>query len=90
MPSELWSDEEEDWSETNDDLEDSDPVPCPECGAEIYPDLDHCPVCGYWLTDADIRALGTGSPLSKTVRVVAIMMLAIFIAALVVGAIVTF
>ncbi|MGD9636171.1 MAG: hypothetical protein AB7U97_23015, partial [Pirellulales bacterium] len=64
MPNRDWNDEEEDWSETGagydsgddsefDDTDSDDAIPCPDCGADIYADLDCCPRCGYWLTDAD-------------------------------------
>ncbi len=79
MPDRLWRNDEEDWSETDDeDLDDSDAVPCPECGAAIYADLDHCPKCGYWLIDDDRRAHAPGLYQSRGVRIVAIIMLVIF------------
>ncbi len=86
MPDRLWRNDEEDWSETDDeDLDDSDAVPCPECGAAIYADLDHCPKCGYWLTDADHRALNRGLFQSRGVRIVAIIMLVMFALGLIVN-----
>ncbi len=89
-----WHDDDEDWSETggdyedefaDDDPDDSDTVPCPECGAEIYADLDHCPQCGCWLTDADGRSLETGLFASHRVRLVAAILLAIFVLGLLAG-----
>ena len=34
-----------------DDTEDDDTetLPCPECGADIYEDADQCPVCGMFV-----------------------------------------
>jgi hypothetical protein len=89
-----WHDDEEDWSETGGDYEDEfvdvdsndvDAVPCPECGAEIYSDLDHCPQCGHWLTDADHAACGTGLFASHRVRLIAAILLAIFVLGLLAG-----
>jgi predicted RNA-binding Zn-ribbon protein involved in translation (DUF1610 family) len=83
MPSELWSDDEDDWSETgDDDLDDADSLPCPECGKEIYADLEYCPACGHWITETDHRTRGTGTSLSPTVRAVAMLMIAIMLALL--------
>jgi uncharacterized membrane protein YvbJ len=73
--------DDEDWYD--DDTADPDAsVPCPECGAAIYDDSDHCPKCGHWLTDADRRTLGTGSGPSRRVRLVAILMIVIFLVTL--------
>jgi zinc-ribbon domain len=40
--------EEEDlddvWAE--DDADETDVVPCPACGAEVYEDAEQCPACG--------------------------------------------
>lgn len=72
--------DDEDW----DDEEDADfaaEFPCPECGAMLYDDLDHCPHCGYWLTDADRREQNTGG-FSRLVRFVAIAMIVVFLATL--------
>ena len=71
--------DDEDWYDDGSDLDDAT-APCPECGTEIYADLDHCPQCGHWLTDADHRTQDrdTGFFSSRRVRLVAIVMLAIF------------
>ena len=45
------------------DIYDSDPFPdweddetltreCTSCGAEVYEDVEQCPVCGEWITDS--------------------------------------
>ncbi len=75
--------DDEDWYENDADTADS--VPCPECSNEIYADLDHCPRCGYWLTDADRQTRETGLFASGRVRLVAIVMLAIFVLGLMIG-----
>lgn len=89
-----WHDDEEDWSETggdyedefaDDDPDDADTVPCPECGAEIYADLDHCPQCGRWFTDADRRGHESGLFASYRVRLIAAVLLAIFVLSLLAG-----
>jgi hypothetical protein len=83
--------DDEDWYDDEDaaldDALDDTTVPCPECGTEIYADLDHCPQCGHWLTDDDHRVLDrdTGWFSSRRVRLVAIVMLASFVLALLAG-----
>ncbi len=32
------------------DDESSETLPCPNCGAEIYEDAEHCPRCGEYVT----------------------------------------
>jgi hypothetical protein len=87
MPNRDWHDDEEDWSETDgdeseeafDDDADSDSIPCPACGRDLYADLDHCPSCGHWLTDADREPRGTGLFATHRVRLIALALLVIFI-----------
>ena len=82
-----WSDDEDDWLETGAEDELGGPdaaVPCPECGAAIYDDLDHCPRCGYWIIDAD-RALDGGRFPSRRVRMVTLLVLIVFVIALLAG-----
>lgn len=39
---------DDDWSETQDDESDGyGTIDCPECGAEIFDDIDVCPRCGH-------------------------------------------
>lgn len=48
----------DDWSDSLDDGEypepddddDSETIPCPECGAEVYEFSPHCPTCGNYIT----------------------------------------
>jgi hypothetical protein len=72
---------DEDWYDDEDADADA-ALPCPECGAVIYDDLDHCPKCGYWITDADRQAQERSSGFPRVVRIVAIVMIAIFLATL--------
>ena len=37
---------DDDWDEGEDE---SDVVPCPECGAEVYEDAEQCPACGQYI-----------------------------------------
>jgi hypothetical protein len=54
-----WS--SEDWSDDDDGSpEEDESIACPECGATISGYLDKCAQCGYWLTEADRRALRPG------------------------------
>jgi predicted nucleic acid-binding Zn ribbon protein len=78
--------DDEDWT----DDEDADAVACPECGAAIYADLDHCPQCGYWLTDADHRTRDPSLFQSRGVRIVALVMLVIFVLVLLAGSLGSF
>ena len=71
--------DDEDWYDEDTGLEDSHSAPCPECGAAVYDDLDHCAQCGYWITDADHRALDRGHFRSRRVRYVALGILLIFL-----------
>ncbi|PQO27080.1 hypothetical protein [Blastopirellula marina] len=38
--------DDEDWTEDYLDEDQEDTIECPECGAEIFDDIDVCPVCG--------------------------------------------
>lgn len=87
MSNREWRDDEDDWSDTSSEEDDGDSdlgdtLPCPDCGAEIYPDLDHCPRCGHWLTGADRESRGTGLFSSGSVRWIAGVLLAIFVLSL--------
>jgi hypothetical protein len=49
---------EHDWNDAADDEDpdegefddEPDTMPCPSCGAEIFDDVDRCPVCGEYIT----------------------------------------
>ena len=76
--------DDEDWDDDDDDRDESnsDAIPCPECGVEIYSDLDHCPNCGHWLTDVDRPSAGTGLFATRRVRQIALALLVIFVLSL--------
>jgi predicted amidophosphoribosyltransferase len=75
--------DDEDWYDDED--ADLDAISCPECGADIYADLDHCPRCGRWLTDADCNPPRVGLFDSRTTRLVAALLLVIFVLGLMIG-----
>lgn len=77
-----WHDDEEDWSETDDAFDTSAVIPCPECGAELYDDADHCHRCGHWLTDADRHAASAGLFDSRGMKAIAICLLVMFLVSL--------
>jgi uncharacterized membrane protein YvbJ len=66
----------------DDDPDDDATVPCPACGADLFDDADQCPHCGHWITDADRRTQAAASGPSRFVRVVAIVMILIFLASI--------
>lgn len=47
---------DEDWY-VDDEADEADPIPCPECGQDVPEFLDKCPACGYWLSAFDRRRL---------------------------------
>ena len=59
MIEETWGDDERDEDpqdcDLDDDLDQNDTVPCPECGADVYEFGGKCPRCGAWLTRAAAR-----------------------------------
>lgn len=56
-----WDDDpDEDWSDDDEDDGDSETVPCPSCGAEVYEDAERCPSCESYLVHST-RAW-TGKP----------------------------
>jgi hypothetical protein len=80
-----WRDDEEDWSETDDeddDLDEEEAARCPECGGPVHIVTDKCPACGYWLSDADRRAMWSGMSQPRGVKTIAAVILVVFIALL--------
>ena len=61
MPAPDWDDaynELHEWEYPDVDGSDddqTDTIPCPECGAEVYEDADQCPACGHYIVH-DTRA----------------------------------
>jgi hypothetical protein len=75
VPREDWDSEEEDWTDDIDDpdADDADEsAVCPECGGTMFLGADKCPACGYWLSAADRRALGTDSSQPRLIKIVAV------------------
>jgi ribosomal protein L37E len=89
MSDDNWNDDE-DWYDQDDDLDDEEAARCPECGAGMYIVTDKCPSCGYWLTEADRRVMWSGISQPRAVKIVAVMVLVIFLAVLLLGAISVF
>jgi hypothetical protein len=60
----LRDDDPDDWDDDDDpeleaeedDDDESDVLPCPSCGAEVYEDAERCPSCGEYLTRRRLRA----------------------------------
>jgi ribosomal protein S27AE len=72
--------DDEDWyDDDQDDLDDGESVECPECGTAMSEFLDKCPKCGYWLLDADRRALRPGTLRPLWQRAVAVLLIAGFL-----------
>ncbi len=43
-------DELNDWEYPDEDEDDqSETYPCPDCGADVYEDAEQCPVCGQYI-----------------------------------------
>lgn len=49
-------DVDDDW----DDDDDSETLPCPECGVPVYEDAERCPHCGSYITHS--TSLWAGRP----------------------------
>jgi predicted nucleic acid-binding Zn ribbon protein len=76
MSDESW-DDDEDWYDEP-DQPDEWVVECPECGAAMAADAGMCPKCGYWLTEADRRAMEAG-PRGTWIKIVAVVALIAFV-----------
>jgi hypothetical protein len=42
----------------DDDFDDPDTIPCPECGEDIYDDTPACPYCGHYVVFSASRWSG--------------------------------
>jgi hypothetical protein len=42
-------DDDEDWEPDDPGDDESDVMPCPSCGAEMYDDSERCPSCGDYV-----------------------------------------
>jgi hypothetical protein len=80
MPADDWDEADEDWTDDIDDPDDNDETArCPECGGTMFLGADKCPACGYWLSAADRRALGTDSSQPRHIRMAAAAILIVFL-----------
>ena len=72
---------DEDWydEDNDDDPDEAEVGRCPECRGPIYDFSDRCPACGYWLTEADRRVMGSGASKPKWVLVTAGIVLIVLI-----------
>jgi hypothetical protein len=73
---------DEDWYDDDDDVGQDESAPCPECGGTVQSISDNCPQCGYWLSDADRRAMWTGMAKPLWLRVTAAIVLLAFLLSL--------
>ena len=73
--------DDEDWydEDNDDDPDEAEVGRCPECRGPIYDFSDRCPACGYWLTEADRRVMGSGASKPKWVLVTAGIVLIVLI-----------
>lgn len=76
---EVWSYDDEDWTDEECELDDSESAPCPECGATIHSVLDRCPKCGHWLTAEDRQNMWSGLGKPTWLIVTAWVALALFV-----------
>ena len=90
MPHHEFDDDDEDWYDDDDAPDDGDPVPCPECGKPVYDFLDRCPTCGYWLSEADVRARRAGMSRPSWLRTTAIVVLIVMLLSLLAGGVAFF
>jgi uncharacterized protein (DUF983 family) len=82
VPRDDWNaDEDEDWPNEIDDpdADDDQSAICPECGGHMFLGADKCPACGYWLSAADRRALGTDSSQPRLIKIVAVVVLVVML-----------
>jgi ribosomal protein L37E len=78
MTNENWDDEDA-WADDEDDLDENESANCPECGQTVHSAADKCPNCGYWLSDADRRAMWSGESKPMWLRVTAWVVLVAFL-----------
>lgn len=73
----MTKDWDEDWDD--DDVDDVETARCPECGSAVHSVSDKCPACGYWLTEADRRAMWSGMAKPLWLRITAVVVLVAFL-----------
>jgi predicted amidophosphoribosyltransferase len=77
--------DDEDWHDDDDELDEEEAARCPECGGPVQIIADCCPACGYWLSEADRRAMWAGEAKPIWVKVVAVLLILVFLASAMVG-----
>ena len=50
---------DEDWYD-DDEPDEGDTAPCPECGKPVDYVADRCPACGYWILEPTAVRCGPG------------------------------
>ncbi len=76
-------DDDEDWYDADgDEADEPEFGQCPECGRPVHSVSDKCPACGYWLSDADRRAMWAGASRPAWQKITALVLLAVFLAGL--------
>ncbi len=74
--------DDEDWYDDDDEPDDEEAARCPECGGSVHSVSDKCPACGYWLSEADRRAMWTGMDKPVWIKVTAAIVLMAIVAGL--------
>jgi predicted nucleic acid-binding Zn ribbon protein len=78
--------QDEDWYDgEDDDLDEQELAPCPECGAPIELDAEKCHECGYWILETDRPAMGTDRSISGRLKLAAIVLLVVLLTFVFVG-----
>lgn len=52
MPATFEEDFDEEYDDWSDEDEDSEVLPCPSCGAEVFAEAEKCPACGDWIVES--------------------------------------
>ncbi|HEX3600112.1 MAG TPA: hypothetical protein VHU84_08205 [Lacipirellulaceae bacterium] len=70
--------DDEDWYD-DDEPEEAEELPCPECGKRVVFLTDKCPACGYWLSADDRRRFHPAESKPAWIKLVVIVLIAIFL-----------
>ena len=84
MPIAEFEDDEDWYDDDSDESDDPDDesAPCPECGETVHVITGKCPACGYWLSDADWRAMWTDESKPLWLKVTAVVVLIVLLASM--------